>query len=116
MTCATSPRVAFGLRAATVAIKARAGHRVHLAEVVDLAGYWRAVAPEDAAPGSAVARFLAEMHDTPEEAGAHLLDFIEAWVAGPGAEARRAETIISAAGAEVRALPEWTRRADCGID
>jgi hypothetical protein len=96
--------VAFGLRAGALALKARAGKRVSHGDLVDLAGFWRVVAPEDEAVGAAIARFMVDLHLDAHAAGGALLDFIEGWRGGDaGRHLRRCEAVL--ADVPVRVVP-----------
>lgn len=109
---ARSPRVAFGMKAGALALKAKTGRRVALAEVLDLAEAWERLVPGDLAAGVAVARFMARIVDHPARAGEEMLVFLGAWwgkaaprkAPAPDPEQKQA------------APPDWTRRADCGLE
>lgn len=125
-----SPHTAFGLRAQALALKAKTGARVNLAEVVDVAAYWHALLPGDDAAGAAVARFLAELHIDQAAAGEALLAFLETWLSARGVSdsrdlIRRPEAVLAeiacarpVPAAPRRATPpaDWQTRKDCGLD
>ena len=109
---ARNPRVAFGLQAGALALKAKAGRRVTLAEVLDLAEAWDRLVPDDLAAGVAVARFMARIADHPARAGEGMLAFLGQWWGNP------APRKIPAPPPEQKQAPppDWTRRADCGLE
>lgn len=107
-----SGRVAFGLYAGTVALKAKTGARVSMFEAAELARMWAAHLPEDADTAVAVTRFIAGLgHDAPA-AGEALLAFLDP--TPEGAQLRACEAVLADL-PELAELPDWTRRADCGL-
>jgi hypothetical protein len=80
---ARNPRVAFGMKAGALALKAKAGRRVTLAEVLALAEAWESLVPDDLAAGVAVARFMARIADHPARAGEGMLAFLGQWWGNP---------------------------------
>ena len=109
---ARNPRVAFGLQAGALALKAKAGRRVTLAEVLDLAEAWDRLVPDDLAAGVAVARFMARIVDHPARAGEGMLAFLGQWWGNPAPR----KTPAPPPEQKQAPPPDWTRRADCGLE
>ncbi|MBF9042972.1 hypothetical protein HKCCE4037_06520 [Rhodobacterales bacterium HKCCE4037] len=131
---AHSPYVAWGLRAMTVAYKARSGRKVAFPEICDLARMHTDVLPEDGEAARALTRFIARWSEDPVAAGAGLLVFLQCWREGEIApEVRRTGEVLAETSAPDRAadpppaadkspppapppLFAWQSRADAGLD
>lgn len=104
-----NPRIAFGLSATTVALKAKTG-RLQLRDQVEFAAKALAFVPEDEAARGAVLDFLSAVRSSPIEAGARLQDFIAGWEVSfdPLAPERTLQRIGEEAAVEF----DWQKRAD----
>lgn len=100
-------RVAWGLRAASIALKAKSAGRVPLADAIELSRMWVDHMDGDAESAAALVRFLAEVVEAPEAAGEALLAFLDTRPEGC-AQGRACEAVLAQ-------MPDWTRRADCGL-
>lgn len=113
MQTAYDPRIAFGLKAMTLALKARCGRATH-----DMAVALR-VDCDDMIGGDPVAiaaadDFIRERDIDQARAGAALLDFCTQWPDRAMADlARTTENALQSAEAQ---LHDWQRRKDCGHD
>lgn len=107
-----NPRVAFGLQAGALALKAKSVRRVQLAEVLALAEAWEKLVPDDLPAGAAVARFMGRVVREPVAAGEGMLVFLAEWWGK--APPRK----IPAPPPELKPAPppDWTQRRDCGLD
>ncbi|AET73341.1 hypothetical protein EMVG_00055 [Emiliania huxleyi virus PS401] len=107
------PAIAFGLRAMSMAFKAKA-HRLKMLEAAQLASLHQDWIPDDMDAALAVIVFLSDLHMTPVKAGQGLLTFLTSWSGADMAETLRSvETRL----AEQTGVPEfdWQTRADiCG--
>lgn len=134
---ASSPYVAFGLRAMAVAMKAKLGKRVNLADIAELAQMQVQLLPDDGDAARAVTRFLARWADDQVSAGAGLQAFLAEWRRGELADVteRTAAAVTHFDGAAPEGLDApirpppatethttspaphaWQHRADAGLD
>ncbi|MCB5199036.1 hypothetical protein LGQ03_07270 [Loktanella sp. TSTF-M6] len=105
------PSVAFGLKALTVALKAKgcAAARCDIEALQDARDH---LVPDDLAAAQAVSDFAAACADDQRRAGAQLHDFIATWRRGEMRQtAARTEQVLQ----ETRAARfDWQDRKDCG--
>lgn len=113
MTTAYDPRVAFGLKAMTLALKAKCGRATHKMAVAlrvdcyDLIG-------EDPVAIAAANAFIRDVDIDQGKAGAALLEFCTRWPDRAMADlARTTENALQSAEAQ---LHDWQKRKDCGHD
>lgn len=97
------PAVAFGLRAMTIALKAKTRGAPLPSELIGFYAFWMETLPGDGRARAAVIRFIATVGRTPEAAGEDLLAFLSDW-SGEGDHARRAEAILREADAAVEGV------------
>lgn len=107
------PRIAFGLKAMTLALKARCGRATQKMalelqrDCFDLIG-------GDAVAGRAVAAFIRDLDQDQAAAGAALLEFCASWPDRALADVARAtERALQSAEGQ---LHDWQTRKDCGHD
>ncbi|KPU83869.1 hypothetical protein JI58_07130 [Marinosulfonomonas sp. PRT-SC04] len=103
----SSPAVAFGFFATTVALKAKCGQLTDRFRA-DLAQKTLEFVPDDADARVAILAFLATNRDFPVAAGQALLDFICAWM--EDRSPKDVERVLQ----EIKSQPEyeWQDRAD----
>jgi hypothetical protein len=99
------PRVAFGLAATAVALKARARY-LRTPDRLDLYAALLAWVPEDPEARAAVQAFMAGCDRDPATAGAGLQDFILEWC--PAVDPRAPERVLD----QMQAEFDWQQRAD----
>jgi hypothetical protein len=92
-----STYVAFGLKAQALAMQAKAGRKISMAErlaLIDAHARWLVT---DVGAAVAVIRFVADVPVTPFEAGEALLRFLDTWAeAKVGPHARACEDVLRA--------------------
>lgn len=103
-----SPQVAFGLRAGTVAFKAKTG-QLRRGEADDLAPALHDLIPDDTAAHLAVVQFTLRIADDPVGAADALLGFLAGW---------HADLPLAATEAALRdqAPHGWQTRKDTGLE
>lgn len=107
-----SPAVAFGLYAATVALKAKAGV-VARGTGRDLLRRHAELVPDDWPSALASADFVAALSCDAAQAADGFLDFLTRWPPEAPTEARRVEAGLATAAREFED-GGWGARADCG--
>ena len=108
-----NPQIAFGLRAMTMAMKAKT-NRLKMLEAAHLASMHQACIPDDIDAALAVVRFLSDLSYGSVAAGEALLGFLTTWADGVMAVAvvLTENTLTSQTG---EAEFDWQTRADiCG--
>jgi hypothetical protein len=111
MSAPRSPRVAFGLQAATCALKAKGG-RLRMSDQIDLALVALEQMQGDSAAQAAVVDFISGARVSPVGAGIALQDFLEGWM--PAAAPRRPEAALHLFEGERFTSHDWMNRRDCG--
>lgn len=101
-------RIAFGLQATTIALKARTG-QLREADKVTLLAAALDLFAEDAAVRRAVLDFVDRAPRDTAGAGAALQDFVLAW-SGGAVQPRQTEAVLRDCVAH-----EWQTRKDCGL-
>ena len=132
-----SPQVAWGLRAMTIALKARDGGRVPFADLFDLAQLHTNGMGDDHSAACAMIRFMARMAEDPVAAGGGFYQFLREW--GDASLVEDMDRTEAAMGEIARTRPapapppapvqrapprppgdqrrfDWQDRADTGID
>ncbi|APZ51245.1 hypothetical protein [Salipiger abyssi] len=106
-----SPRVAFGLQAATVALKAKAGVLTGRDQIVLVEAMFDWV-DDDPFARDAVRDFFAAVRIDAARAGDRLLSWLDNWL--PEMDFRRPEGVLR--GIEAERIHDWCARKDCGLE
>lgn len=109
-----NPRVAWGTRALTLAMKAKVGSLAR-GEASDLLALHDLLIPGDWDAAFAAADFVAHHVDDPAGAGAALHDFLCRWARAGEVQARAVPDALAKIEAERAALHDWQTRKDCGL-
>lgn len=106
-----NPRIAWGARALTLAMKAKAG-RLARGEARDLLDLHEVLIPGDWDAAFAAADFVAHHVDDPASAGAALHDFLCRWSRAGEVQAEALPRVMDGIAA---ARFDWQDRKDCGL-